>query len=236
MEDYLVLYLPQDQRLFTTAAIIEPVQSEGGDNHASPFFFQGIRKLTEKYGILMIIDEVQTGGGGSGKMWLHEHYDVSPDIVTFSKKMQNAGFYFKDKAIEGDTPFRQFNTWCGDPSKALIARTIAQQIQKEDLLELTEMTGDYLYAKLDEVRKQNKKLMLNLRGKGRGFFIAFDLPTPELRNQFLGLCKKNGLNIGGCGDAGVRLRPGLTFGEKHVDILADIVSKSLTELLDTFEN
>ncbi|GMF02379.1 unnamed protein product [Ambrosiozyma monospora] len=53
------------------AAIIEPVQSEGGDNHASPFFFQGIRKLTEKYGILMIIDEVQTGGGGSdAKCWI----------------------------------------------------------------------------------------------------------------------------------------------------------------------
>lgn len=211
------------------AAIIEPVQSEGGDNHASPAFFQGVRAITKKHDVLMIIDEVQTGGGCSGKMWLHQHYDVVPDIMTFSKKMQNAGFFFSEAGLAGDQPFRQFNTWCGDPSKALIAKTIIKEIKDKDLLKNASETGDYLYSELEKISKKNDK-MLNLRGKGRGFFIAFDLPSPALRNQLIGECKKLGLNIGGCGDQGVRLRPALVFGKKHVDILADIVEKAFTKL------
>lgn len=211
------------------AVIVEPVQSEGGDNHASPAFFQGIRAITKKHDVLMIIDEVQTGGGGSGKMWLHQHYNVTPDIMTFSKKMQNAGFFFSEEGLAGDQPFRQFNTWCGDPSKALIAKTIIKEIKDKDLLKNTAETGDYLYSKLDSLSDKYEK-MLNLRGKGRGFFIAFDLPTPALRNQFIAEAKKLGLNIGGCGDQGVRLRPALVFGKKHVDILADIVDKAFATL------
>ncbi|GMM31498.1 hypothetical protein DAMA08_042430 [Martiniozyma asiatica (nom. inval.)] len=212
------------------AVIVEPVQSEGGDNHASPAFFQGIRAITKKLDVLMIVDEVQTGGGGSGKMWLHEHYDVVPDIMTFSKKMQNAGFFFSEEGLAGDQPFRQFNTWCGDPSKALIAKAIIGEIKEKDLLKTSAETGDYLYGLLDAVRAANPDKMLNLRGKGRGFFIAFDLPTAALRNQLLAECKALGLNIGGCGDQGVRLRPGLAFGKKHADILADIVGKAFQKL------
>lgn len=75
--------------------IIEPIQAEGGDNHASPKFFQQLQRLTQKYGAALLIDEVQTGGGPTGKMWCHEHFnlDSPPDIVTFSKKMQMGGYY-----------------------------------------------------------------------------------------------------------------------------------------------
>lgn len=211
------------------ALIIEPVQSEGGDNHASPAFFQGIRAITKKHDVIMIIDEVQTGGGGSGKMWLHEHYDVVPDIMTFSKKMQNAGFFFSEEGLAGDQPFRQFNTWCGDPSKALIAKTIVEQIKDKDLLKNTTETGDYLYNKIEALSNKYEKL-LNLRGKGRGFFIAFDLATPELRNKLVAECKALGLNIGGCGDQGIRLRPALVFEKKHADILVDILDKAFSKL------
>ena len=212
------------------AVIVEPVQSEGGDNHASPAFFQGIREITKRLDVIMIIDEVQTGGGGSGKMWLHEHYDVVPDIMTFSKKMQNAGFFFSEAGLAGDQPFRQFNTWCGDPSKALIAKTIIEQIKEKDLLTNANETGDYLYSKLEAISTKYSGKMLNLRGKGRGFFIAFDLPTTALRNQLLAECKVLGLNIGGCGDMGVRLRPALVFGKKHVDILASIVDEAFGKI------
>lgn len=207
------------------AAIIEPVQSEGGDNHASPEFFQGIREITKKHGVILIVDEVQTGGGASGKMWLHEHYGIVPDIMTFSKKMQNAGFFFSEAGLAGDQPFRQFNTWCGDPSKALIARTIIEEIKDKNLLTSVTETGDYLYSKLEAISAKYDK-MINLRGKGRGFFIAFDAPTPELRNEFIAECKKLGLNIGGCGEQGVRLRPALVFEKKHADILASIIDQA----------
>lgn len=211
------------------AVIVEPVQSEGGDNHASPAFFQGIRDITKKHDVIMIVDEVQTGGGGSGKMWLHEHYGIVPDIMTFSKKMQNAGFFFSEEGLAGDQPFRQFNTWCGDPSKALIAKTIIEQIKTQNLLKNTAETGDYLYAKLEKLGEKYNKL-LNLRGKGRGFFIAFDLETPTLRNQLVAECKALGLNIGGCGDQGIRLRPALVFEKKHADILVDILDQAFAKL------
>lgn len=77
------------------AVVVEPIQSEGGDNHASPFFFRNLRALTKKKNVLLIVDEVQTGIGATGKFWAHEHWnlDTPPDIVTFSKKAQAAGFY-----------------------------------------------------------------------------------------------------------------------------------------------
>lgn len=75
--------------------IIEPIQSEGGDNEASSYFFQHLQKIVKKNNAYLIIDEVQTGGGGTGKFWCHEYFDLEtpPDIVTFSKKMQLGGFF-----------------------------------------------------------------------------------------------------------------------------------------------
>ena len=75
--------------------IIEPIQSEGGDNEASNEFFQNLQKIVKKNGAYLLMDEVQTGGGPTGKMWCHEHFDLEcpPDIVTFSKKMQIGGYY-----------------------------------------------------------------------------------------------------------------------------------------------
>lgn len=75
--------------------MVEPIQSEGGDNEASPEFFQKLQKIAKKHKAGFLIDEVQTGAGPTGKMWCHEHFDLEspPDIVTFSKKMLTGGFY-----------------------------------------------------------------------------------------------------------------------------------------------
>lgn len=70
------------------AVIIEPIASEGGDQHASNDFFQGLRKITKKHGVFLIVDEVQTGVAATGRFWAHEHWglETPPDFVTFSKK------------------------------------------------------------------------------------------------------------------------------------------------------
>lgn len=95
-----------------SAIVVEPIQSEGGDFHASAEWFQGLRKLTEEKGVLMIVDEVQTGVGATGKFWAHEHWNLAtpPDIVTFSKKAQTAGYYFGNPLLRPNMAFRQFNT------------------------------------------------------------------------------------------------------------------------------
>lgn len=209
------------------AVIVEPIQSEGGDNHASPAFFRGLREVTKKHGVLLIVDEVQTGVGATGKFWAHDHWDLPspPDMVTFSKKAQTAGYYFGNPELRPNKPYRQFNTWMGDPARAILFRAIIEEIEKHDLVAQTARVGDYLYGKLAELAKKYPGQFDNLRGKGQGTFIAFDNPR---RDEFLKRAKGFGINIGGSGANAVRLRPMLTFEEKHADILLDRLEKIVT--------
>ncbi|VVT56602.1 uncharacterized protein SAPINGB_P005172 [Magnusiomyces paraingens] len=207
------------------AVIIEPIQSEGGDNHTSPYFGQGLRDLTKKLNVLFIVDEVQTGVGATGKFWAHEYWNLTdaPDIVTFSKKFQAAGYYFSEPKIVPNLPYRQFNTWCGDPSKAIIARAIYKEIVANDLVARTAQVGEYLIGKLEALSTKFPTKIQNLRGKGT--FIAWDMESPEVRDSFLKALRTNGVNCGGCGPKSVRLRPALVFEEKHADIFVDVVEK-----------
>ncbi|AEO68869.1 uncharacterized protein THITE_2118631 [Thermothielavioides terrestris NRRL 8126] len=209
------------------AVIVEPIQSEGGDNHASPAFFRGLREITRRHGVLLIVDEVQTGVGATGRFWAHEHWDLPhpPDMVTFSKKAQTAGYYFGNPELRPNKPYRQFNTWMGDPARALVFRAIIDEIERLDLVRHTARVGDYLYGKLERLAEKYPDEFQNLRGKGMGTFIAFDNPR---RDAFLARAKKFGINIGGSGQSAVRLRPMLIFEEKHADILVDALEKIVT--------
>lgn len=196
------------------AVIVEPIQSEGGDNHASKWFFQGLRDLTKKHDILLIVDEVQTGVGATGKFWAHEHWDLSspPDIVTFSKKAQAAGFYYSNPALQPKAAYRQFNTWMGDPARALLFGAIYRQIQELDLVNHTAQVGKYLFNGLTRLQQAYPEQITNLRGKDQGTFIAFDSPK---RDELLKQAKTMGINLGGSGVASVRLRPMLVFQQHH---------------------
>ncbi|KAF3994165.1 hypothetical protein FT663_00135 [Candidozyma haemuli var. vulneris] len=211
------------------AVLIEPIQSEGGDNHASKAFLQGLRDITINHGALLIMDEVQTGVAATGKFWAHEHFDISPapDMVTFSKKFQSAGYYFHDPEIIPNVAYRQFNTWCGDPARMLLAGAIGAEVKKNDLGAAVARVGDYLYKKLDALAKKYPDFINNLRGKDRGTFIAWSFKDAPLRNQFLSDIKKEGINMGGCAEDSVRLRPTLVFEEKHADILTAAIEKVL---------
>ncbi|KAG7662704.1 uncharacterized protein J8A68_003763 [[Candida] subhashii] len=214
------------------ALIVEPVQSEGGDNHATPYFFQEVRRISQEQEVLFIVDEVQTGVGASGKFWAHEHWELPspPDMVTFSKKFQAAGFYFSNPELQPKQPYRQFNTWCGDPSKAIIAKAIYQEIVKNDLVTRTGQVGDYLYGKLNSVLSQYPTLVSNLRGKNYGTFIAWDCTDVDTRTKILMGCRAKGVNIGGCGDVSIRLRPTLLFEEKHADVFVGVLEEVLKGL------
>ncbi|KAJ4424740.1 4-aminobutyrate transaminase [Gnomoniopsis sp. IMI 355080] len=224
VEDLILNY-----RLPPCAVIVEPIQSEGGDNHASPAFFRGLREVTKKHGVLLIVDEVQTGVGATGKFWAHDHWDLPspPDMVTFSKKAQTAGYYFGNPELRPNKPYRQFNTWMGDPARAILFRAIIEEIEKHDLVAQTARVGDYLYGKLAALATKYPGQFENLRGKGQGTFIAFDNPR---RDEFVKKAKSFGVNIGGSGANAVRLRPMLTFEEKHADILLEKLEQIVTSL------
>ncbi|KAK9416194.1 putative 4-aminobutyrate aminotransferase [Seiridium unicorne] len=222
-----VEHLIKNWHLPPAAVIVEPIQSEGGDNHASPNFFRRLRELTQKHDVLLIVDEVQTGVGATGKFWAHDHWDLPtpPDMVTFSKKAQTAGYYFGNPELRPNKPYRQFNTWMGDPARALLFRAIVDEVERLNLVENTAKVGDYLFGKLEELAKKYPQDFQNLRGKGQGTFIAFDNPK---RDQFLAKAKKFGVNIGGSGAEAVRLRPMLIFEKQHADILLEALEKIVT--------
>jgi 4-aminobutyrate aminotransferase/(S)-3-amino-2-methylpropionate transaminase len=218
--------LAETERLITefhhppAAVVVEPVQSEGGDNHASASFFRGLRDLTKKLNVLMIVDEVQTGVGATGKFWAHEHWGLTspPDMVTFSKKAQTAGYYFGNNDLRPNKPYRQFNTWMGDPARAILFRSIIHEINRLDLVTHTAATGDYLFQGLQRLAEKFPKDIQNLRGQGQGTFIAWDCPR---RDDVLKRAKGEGVNIGGSGEMAVRLRPMLIFQKHHADMLLE---------------
>jgi 4-aminobutyrate aminotransferase/(S)-3-amino-2-methylpropionate transaminase len=222
--------LDETEHLITTyhsppcAVVVEPVQSEGGDNHATPFFFRGLRQLTKEHDILYIVDEVQTGVGATGKFWAHEHWNLTspPDMVTFSKKAQTAGYYFGNNELRPNKPYRQFNTWMGDPARAILFRSIIQEIQRLDLVNNTAATGAYLYSGLERLAERYPQEIQNLRGRGQGTFIAFDSAR---RDEVLKKAKGQGVNIGGSGERAVRLRPMLIFQRFHADLLLERLEK-----------
>lgn len=118
----------------------------------------------------------------------------------------------------------------GDPVRTLQAKVLVQEIKSNNLVENTERTGKYLYSKLETLQRKYPKHIQSLRGKDRGTFIAWDLPSGSDRDAFLMAMKQNGILCGGSGTAAVRLRPTLTFERHHADILISAIEKTASEM------
>jgi len=137
--------------------------------------------------------------GASGKFWAHEHWNLEspPDMVTFAKKMNAAGFYY-DESLKMDQAYRHFNTWLGDPVRILMCQKQNEIIKKYNLVEQTAETGKYFCSRLQEVSKEYPDWVNNVRGMGT--FLAYDVgeKTDVKRNQLLARFKSFGVNAGGC--------------------------------------
>lgn len=209
--------------------IIEPVQAEGGDKFASADFFQQLRDITNKNDIALIMDEVQTGCGPTGKFWAHEHFNLtdSPDIVTFSKKMLTGGFYNKESYRSAE-PARIFNTWLGDPSKLLLIGEVVKVIQEDNLLNNVKVTGDYLLNGLKDMQAMFPGYLS--RARGLGTFCSIDLPDGPTRDKVIYELRQRGVHTGACGEKCIRFRPALIFQKQHVDIFLEQFSAVLNSI------
>ncbi|KAF2349177.1 Aminotransferase class-III, partial [Trinorchestia longiramus] len=211
--------------------VVEPIQSEGGDHHGSNEFFARLQAVTKKNGSAFLIDEVQTGGGPTGKMWCFEHFNLpeAPDIVTFSKKMLTGGFFTKDE-FRPAQGYRIFNTWMGEPGKVILLQEVLKVIKRDNLLHNATVTGDKLYKGIVELERRFPHVINSTRGKDRGTYIAFDGRDAGTRDTIVTNLRKKGVQVGGCGDCAVRLRPALVFQPHHADILLDRLEQVLREL------
>lgn len=114
----------------------------------------------------------------------------------------------------------------GEPSKLLLTQGIIQQIKQHNLLQNTQITGQYLYNELLYLARTHNNELLNIRTAG-GTFIAYDLPTTELRDKLVSTMRQLGIQSSGCGERTIRLRPQLVFQPKHAVIYIDKLHQAL---------
>uniref|UniRef100_A0A8D1U8X9 4-aminobutyrate aminotransferase, mitochondrial n=1 Tax=Sus scrofa TaxID=9823 RepID=A0A8D1U8X9_PIG len=226
VEDLIVKY--RKKKKTVAGIIVEPIQSEGGDNHASDDFFRKLRDISRKHGCAFLVDEVQTGGGSTGKFWAHEHWglDDPADVMTFSKKMMTGGFFHKEE-FRPNAPYRIFNTWLGDPSKNLLLAEVINIIKREDLLSNAAHAGKVLLTGLLDLQARYPQFISRVRG--RGTFCSFDTPDESIRNKLISIARNKGVMLGGCGDKSIRFRPTLVFRDHHAHLFLNIFSDILAD-------
>lgn len=196
------------------AIILETIQGEGGDNHFTPRYFAALRELADKYESMLILDEVQTGVGLTGKMWAYEHFGIVPDMISFGKKTQVCGFASTGRidSVPDNvfhTSSRINSTWGGNIVDMVRFTAIAKIIQEDNLVQNSAIVGEYLLNQLQQ-------LPIISCARGRGLMIAFDLDTPEARNVVLEKMQKK-MTALPCGERSIRLRPHLIFSKENAD-------------------
>jgi L-lysine 6-transaminase len=200
------------------ALIIEPIQGEGGDNHFRPELFERLRRLADELEFLLIFDEVQTGVGLTGSMWAWQQIGVEPDLFCYGKKTQVCGFASNGRIDDVDNVFkvssRINSTWGGNLVDMVRCAKYLEIITQENLTENARVVGDHLTARLRELA-QEIPVISNVRG--RGLFIAFDLPDKETRDRTQAACLDNGLITLASGPSAIRFRPALNLSREEAD-------------------
>lgn len=210
--------------------VVEPVQGEGGDRHAPPRFFKGLREITRRLDIAFIVDEVQSGVLTSGTFWAHSQWGLQdgPDIVTFAKKMQIAGYYYSDEYAPPG-PYQIFNTWLGDPLRVLQLEVVLETIKKDNLDARVKEAGIALNDGLKKVASNFPQHVCNVRGTGT--LLAIDATKGgAARDALVAKFRSNGLLIAACGDRAIRFRPPLTFTKANAEEAVSTIEKSLKQL------
>jgi len=216
------------------AIIIEPIQSEGGDNHVRKEFMEQLRILADENEALLIYDEIQTGVGLTGKFWCHEHFgeNARPDIIAFGKKMQVCGILAGKKVDEiEDNVFkissRINSTWGGSLVDMVRSSKIMEIIEEDGLCNKAAQTGEYLQKSLLKIAEKHP-IITNVRGKG--LLTAFDFPDKKIRDKFINAGLAHNVMFLGCGDHTIRFRPALIIEKNHIDEGLNILEKISAKL------
>ncbi|MBB5439093.1 L-lysine 6-transaminase [Pedobacter sp. AK017] len=203
------------------AIIVEPVQSEGGDNHLREEFLARLKSIADEQDAFLIYDEVQTGVGLTGKFWCHQHFSekARPDIIAFGKKMQVCGILVGHKVeqVEGNVfkvPSRINSTWGGNLVDMVRSSQILQIVAEDNLCDNAAVVGRYLQEQLEQLAAKYDK-MGNVRGKG--LLCAFDFASKAMRDAFIQKGMENNVMFLGCGNQTIRFRPALCIEKKHID-------------------
>lgn len=217
------------------AIFIEPVQGEGGYYPAPPAFLQGLRKLCDQHGIMMVADEIQCGMGRTGKMFALEHAGVEADITCLAKGIASGlplGAIVAKTSVMNWPSGSHASTFGGNPVACRAALTTLDLLQKEYLAN-THARGEELRAGLRHLATKYPATLSNVRGLG--LMIAVDVMKDgqhclELRNKIEDTCFEHGLLLLGCGESGLRLCPPLCITSEQVQTAVKIMDEVIQKL------
>lgn len=214
------------------AIILEPIQGEGGDNHFRGEWLKTLRRICDENEMLLIFDEVQCGLGTTGKAWCSQHFGVKPDLMAFGKKMQVCGVMagprldeVKDNAFR--MPSRLNSTWGGNFTDMVRSKHFLQIIEEENLIENARVIGERIVSALRDIASESP-MMTAVRG--RGLFIAFDLPDAKSRDQVWKELYDRGLLVLKSGERAIRFRPALDITAEVVDEAMEILHQECRRL------
>lgn len=198
----------------TCAVIVEVVQGEGGINQASGQFLTALRELCNQHRALLIVDEIQSSFGRTGKLWAYQHYDIQPDIMTLAKALGGGlpigATLLTDAVAETITAGDHGSTFGGGPIVAKAALRVLQRTQDQDLLDHVQEMGKYL---LQQLKLLKLPQIVEIRSLGLMVGISLDTDASPFYNQ----AHEYGILILTAGPNVIRLLPPLTITKSQID-------------------
>ena len=217
------------------AIFVEPIQGEGGYIVPPADFLSGLSALAHEFGILLAVDEVQSGIGRTGNMFAYEHFSIAPDIIALAKGIASGlplGAMVAKRALMTWEPGAHANTFGGNPI-ACEAALATLDLVENGLMQNAAKIGTFLMARLKKMQ-ENHRLIGDVRGMGLmiGIELVKDQATKEPavaeRNQIIQRCFERGLLILGCGISTIRFAPPLILKKKEAELALAIFEEALT--------
>ena len=208
------------------ALIVEPVQGEGGVRTASPEFFKALRDICTDSGALMIVDEVQTGLGRTGKWYGIQNFDVTPDIITMAKALGGGtpigAVTSTEEISKVMTPGTHGTTFGGNPLVTAAGCSVIDIMKKEKLVEHAREIGQRW---MDDIMGIGSDKIVQVRGYG--LMIGIEMDSNETASMVQAACRENGVLVNVCHGNTVRLIPPLIINDSEKDTFTKILKESL---------
>ncbi len=213
----------------TAGVLVEPIQGEGGVNVPDDGYLPGLRKLCDEAGILLILDEIQTGMGRTGRLWAYEHAGVGPDIMTIAKALANGipigATLATEDVARSFTPGTHGTTFGGNPFATAVGLTVFTTLIEERLPERAALMGRRLWEQLEAVRARHPGAIAVVRG--RGLLLGVDLVPPVA--GVVAACRERGLLVLTAGDNTLRLAPPLVVDEESVARAVHTIERAVAD-------
>lgn len=210
----------------TAAVMVEPIQGEGGVNVPDDDYLKRLRKICDSSGILLVLDEVQTGIGRTGRLFAYQHAGIEPDIMTLAKGLGNGlpigAMLAKDAIAQAFTPGSHASTFGGTPLVCSAAVEVIKTLTEDEvILENCRRMGRYLWEELSDLKEKHPRTIKDVRGKGLLLGMELHIKGEEIVQE----CLKKGVVINCTMERILRFLPPLDINQMDINTLIDTLSE-----------